>query len=79
MSQVIVSDLQISQELDHEALNAVLGGMRRGGYKGGRKYYRKIKFLYEEKYQEHYRFKRHNPCYDYHYSPRHYDHFHCHW
>ena len=82
MSQIIVSDLEISQVLDRQALNGVLGGKRRkgsgGGYGGEYQSYR-FKFIYKEEFKGRYKFKHYNPCYDYHYSPCHDDRFHCHW
>ena len=72
MSNIIISDLESNLELDRQALNDVVGGMggkRRGGFKKSN--YRRIKFFYEEKYQEQYKYKynQYNPC--------HFDHSHC--
>jgi hypothetical protein len=74
MSQIIISDLEASQELDRDALNGVLGGKHR---RGGHKNFRHVSY-YREEYKETYKFKHynhHNHCYDYH--PCHFDYFHC--
>jgi len=82
MSQIIISDLEASQELDREALNGVLGGMRRKGRKGrgGHKNFHQVSYFREE-YSETYKFNHynhhgyHNHCYGY--NPCHFDYFHC--
>jgi hypothetical protein len=57
MNQIIISDLELNLDLDRQALNGVMGGQRRGGYKHHRKNRHHSgyqSYYYKEQYQEYY-------------------------
>lgn len=83
MSQIIISNLEISQELDREALNGVLGGKRRKGRCGRKNFHHQVSYYREEYYSSshhghhgHYgHHNYHNHCHGY--NPHHFNYFHC--